>query len=73
MKIQDIGFIMVFLVLIAVRKDRWFVLAGLTSLILAIPLFTKWVFFTAQRLTWYAAAFFFAAIIINMIPKRRVV
>jgi hypothetical protein len=73
MKIQDIGFLVIFLILITLRKDRWFVYAGLASLMLAIPLFAKWVFFTAERLTWFAAAYFLAAIVLTMIPKRRVV
>ena len=45
------------------RDSKLVVLAGLTCLVLAIPLFASWTFFTAERLTWYGAAFFFTAII----------
>ena len=58
MKIQDVAFFVVFLGLIFFRKPKVFVYAGLISLLIAIPLFTKWVFFTAERLTWYASLFF---------------
>lgn len=72
MKIQDIGFFFILAILIVFRKRRWLVFAGLFSLVASIPLFAKWVFFTAERLTWYAAAFFIAALIMNLIPERRV-
>jgi hypothetical protein len=29
-----------------------------------MPLFAKWIFFTADRLVWYAAGFLFVAIIL---------
>jgi len=57
MKPQDIGFLLVFIVLILTKKPRLFLIAGLTSWVLAIPLFAMWIFFTAERLTWYGAAF----------------
>ena len=72
MKIQDVGFFIILTVLVVFRKPTWFVTTGLISLILAIPLFAKWVFFTGERLTWYAAAFFLCAIIMNLLPKRKV-
>lgn len=63
MKIQDIVFIAVFIFL-AFRKDpRLSVYIGLISLLLSIPLFSFWIFFTAERLVWYAGAFFLVAII----------
>ncbi len=58
MKIQDVIFLIVLAGIILTRKPKLLVFAGLGSLILAIPLFAKWVFFTAERLTWYAAGFF---------------
>jgi hypothetical protein len=58
MKPQDLVFIVVFVCIGLSRRPRLFVWTGLGCLILAIPLFAKWVFFTAERLTWYAAAFF---------------
>lgn len=59
MKIQDVGFFLVFIILIFIKKPRLLLIAGLASWILAIPLFAKWIFFTAERLTWYGAAFIF--------------
>lgn len=69
MKIQDIGFLFVLLVLFVLKKPRLSVIAGLVCLVLAIPLFSFWVFFTAKRLTWYAAAFFFLVILQNVIAN----
>lgn len=72
MKIQDVLFIAVLIGLLVykqslrsgdLKKDpKWFVVAGLGLLVLAIPLFATWTFFTAERLTWYAAAFFLLSI-----------
>ena len=67
MKPQDIGFFLVFVILLAIRRPVLFVWTGLGSLLLAIPLFATWTFFTAERLTWYAAAFFFTFILISII------
>lgn len=72
MKPQDIAFMLAFGVLIAVRRPRLLVLAGLGSLLLAIPLFATWTFFTAERLTWYAAAFFAAYILISLLRPHTV-
>lgn len=63
MKSQDIIFLFVFAILLLIKKQKWLTFAGLGSLVLAMPLFASWVFFTAERLTWYAAAFFSAALI----------
>lgn len=59
MKLQDIIFSIVVIFLFALRKPVTFVYAGLGFLILSIPLFSRWVFFTAERCTWYAALCFF--------------
>jgi len=72
MKPQDIGFFLVLVSLFAVRRPVLFVWAGLVSLVLAIPLFATWTFFTAERLTWYAAAFFLAFILISLLKPHRV-
>ena len=72
MKPQDIVFFIVFAILLFSRKPRALVWAGLVSLALAIPLFAKWIFFTAERLTWYAAAFFLAFIILSFVKPHRV-
>ncbi len=71
MKPQDLAFIIVFLFLLFKRKPEWFVYAGIFCLILAVPLFSAWIFFTAQRLTYYAAGFFLAAIVIYLAQARR--
>jgi hypothetical protein len=67
MKIQDIAFFIILLFLVFKRDTKWAVAFGLISLALSIPLFSFWIFFTAERLTWYAAAFFLLAIIFNLI------
>ncbi|OGK31093.1 hypothetical protein A3F29_04515 [Candidatus Roizmanbacteria bacterium RIFCSPHIGHO2_12_FULL_33_9] len=70
MKIQDIVFILVLLFLIYKRDSKWATLAGLSSLVLAIPLFATWIFFTAERLTWYAATFFLLSIIFLLLKSK---
>ncbi|OGG01688.1 hypothetical protein A2Z33_05610 [Candidatus Gottesmanbacteria bacterium RBG_16_52_11] len=60
MKVQDFLFLLVFGAVWIFRK-RYLAAAGLVCLILAIPLFSFRIFFTAERLTWYAAAFFVSA------------
>lgn len=72
MKIQDLGFLLGLGILVWLRKPRLVVVAGLVSLLLAIPLFHFWIFFTAERLTWYAAAFFLLAIIQEGLTLKRV-
>lgn len=64
MKIQDILFLIVFLVLLFKMNRVWAVTAGLICLVLSIPLFAKHIFFTAEHLTWYGAAFIFLGMII---------
>jgi predicted branched-subunit amino acid permease len=66
MKIQDALFITIFIILLRRRDTRAFVWAGLISLLVAIPLFSGWIFFTAERLTWYAAGFFFISIAFSL-------
>ena len=65
MKIQDFGFLLVFAVLLILRRPKLLLIAGLVSWILAIPLFATWVFFTAERLTWYGAAFVLTYLLIR--------
>ena len=60
MKVQDLLFFIILVFLLYKRKPRNFVIAGIICLALSIPLFYFWTFFTAERLTWYAAAFFLA-------------
>ncbi len=67
MKPQDIIFFIILLVFIYKRNSTWAVFAGLLCLFISIPLFAKWIFFTAERLTWYAAGFFLLAIVIQIL------
>lgn len=58
MKLQDIAFACVLVIFVlSKRNPKWFIVAGLGSFILSMPLFHFWVFFTAERLVWYALAF----------------
>lgn len=65
MKLQDIGFIVALIILLLIKKPRFLLIAGLVSWMLAIPLFATWTFFTAERLTWYGAAFIFASLLLK--------
>lgn len=62
MKLQDIIFLIVFVLLILKRNSRLSTIAGIICLALSIPLFALWIFFTAEHLIWYAAAFFLLSI-----------
>lgn len=64
-KLQDIGFVTILIILIVRRKLKAFVFAGLVCFVLAIPLFALHIFFTAERLTWYAVAFILTYTIIS--------
>lgn len=71
MKPQDILFFIILGILLYKRDPKLFTIAGIISLVLSIPLFSLWVFFTAERLTWYAGAFFLSAVIINIFRFRK--
>ena len=62
MKVQDLAFFVVLALLILRRNPRHAAFCGIICLLLSIPLFYFWIFFTAERLTWYAAAFFLLTI-----------
>jgi len=66
MKIQDLIFICLFSIILWQRSLKLSVVLGVTCLLLAIPLFKLWIFFTAERLTWYAAAFFIFGVILEL-------
>ena len=70
MKPQDIVFLLVFIFVVYRRDFKIAVLLGLVSLIIAAPLFASWIFFTAERLTWYAASFFLLSIILQLWNRR---
>jgi hypothetical protein len=71
MKPQDLVFIIVVALLLFIRKPRYAVLLGSVCLVIAIPLFHFWVFFTAERLTMYAAGFYLVAIILFGFQNRK--
>ena len=70
LKPQDLAFFVALGLLIFKRDLRLFVYSAIICLLLAIPLFYKYVFFTAERLTYYSAAFILVAIIIGLINLR---
>ncbi len=70
MKIQDILFLVTFAFLAFKANPRLTALAGILSLVLSIPLFSFWIFFTAERLAWYAAGFFLLTIIFYVLELR---
>ena len=72
MKPQDILFFVTLGALLALKKPVLIAWAGLCCLVLAIPLFATWTFFTAERLTWYAAAFFAVFILISLKSRHTV-
>jgi hypothetical protein len=71
MKIQDIVFVAVFMLLVVKHHPKWSATAGLFCLGLAIPLFAFWVFFTAQRLVMYGIAFLLLSIILHIYYSRK--
>lgn len=71
MKPQDIIFLIVLVSVIFTRNPKYAAIVGILCLIFAIPLFQFWIFFTAQRLVMYAAAFFLLAIIFHIIDLKR--
>lgn len=69
MKIQDVVFAVTLAFLVYKASSKWSAAVGILSLIASIPLFTAWVFFTAERLTWYAAGFFILAAVQTLSRK----
>ena len=57
MKPQDIIFLISLISLLWLNKPKYLVFAALGCLVLSMPLFAFWIFFTAERLTWYAGGF----------------
>jgi len=71
MKIQDLGFFLLFCLVLWRRNPRVSIIIGLMCLFLAMPLFKFWIFFTAERLTWYAAAFFVYGIVFQLMQMKK--
>jgi len=70
MKIQDIIFLLVFIFLIF-KHYNWSITAALIAIIISIPLFFLRIFFTAQHLIWYSAAFLTLSIIKMIIEETK--
>lgn len=70
MKLQDIVFLIIVIVLLTKKNSRWFVVVGLTCFAVALSLFAGWIFFTAERLTWYGAAFIAMSLLISLKEHR---
>lgn len=71
MKPQDILFIVILIAFIVWRRPKVLVIAGLLCLLLAMPLFAHWVFFTAERLVMYAAGFLLVAIVLFLFKFKK--
>ena len=67
LKPQDFVFILFLLLLFVKRDARLFVLSGLAFFILSMPLFYKWIFFTAERFIIYGVIMVLIAIVLNLI------
>lgn len=70
MKIQDIIFLLIFIFMLYRRRYEWIAMAGLVCIIVAIPFFSFWIFFTGQRLTYYAFFFLLLACLLFLFKKR---
>lgn len=70
MKLQDIVFLIILIALLVKKNPRWFVIFALTCFAVATPLFARWIFFTAERLTWYGAAFIATSLLISLKEHR---
>ncbi len=70
MKPQDIVFLFFVVMVMYKKSSRIAVIFGSACLLLSIPLFSEWVFFTAERLTWYAVGFFLIAIFLQYRDKK---
>jgi hypothetical protein len=74
MKPQDVGFILLLIVLSIWHRSKIFFFVGLLCFLIAIPLFQYRIFFTAERLTWYGAAYILLATIllaVDTMKKRK--
>ena len=70
MKAQDVVFFAVLVLLL--RRPERLLWAGLGCFVLAIPLFAQWIFFTAERMTWYGSAFILLSLLISLRNKTKV-
>lgn len=71
MKPQDILFFLVFIALLYKRNPYYSVWVGILSLLISIPLFAMYIFFTAEHLVYYSAAFFLLAILLFLFQNKK--
>lgn len=71
MKPQDIAFVVTLAVLLFLKKPIVFVYTGLICILLSIALYSRWVFFTGERLIWYAVFYFFVFSILMLLNKHK--
>ena len=74
MKLQDILLLIVLIGLLIKNNKNWTTIAGLILILFSIPLFAKYVFFTAEHFVYFAALYFLLAaiqVIFAMINVRR--
>ena len=73
MKIQDILFVILLILPIVVKRAnaRVFIILGIVMIMLSVPFFYMWIFFTAQRLIMYGAGFILVGIVLMLIKQRR--
>jgi hypothetical protein len=69
-KPQDILFFGILALLFLKRDPKLFTFAGLACIALSIPLFYKWIFFTAERLLIYGFIFILISTLLNLIYLR---
>lgn len=69
MKPQDILFFVTIVGILWLKKPKFLVYAALVCLIVSMPLFATWTFFTAERLTWYAAGFLASFLLLTFLPR----
>lgn len=70
MKPQDILFLIALGLLLYKHNPRYFTYAGLFCILVSIPLFAKWIFFTAERFVLYGFIFICIAVVLNLLRMR---
>jgi hypothetical protein len=69
-KIQDILFLLGLFFLIYKKDSRLSLIVGISLLFVAIPLFFLQIFFTAQHLVYYSAAFILLSVFIMIFKEK---
>ena len=64
MKPQDAVFFLVVTILLW-KRSSWLPYVGIGCFVLAMPLFSQWIFFPAERLTWYGTAYILLHLLIS--------